>query len=518
MIKITKDKLYKLDRLRQGIVNQEYLVDGKDIYIGNPYGNITFVSKYTNSTSKDFKINGQNTNKNITIPTPTVPVIDDTAYGVSWNTNLDGASKNALYDKFEADTTYNAATYLTIANAASTYLPLAGGTLTGNLLFSADNTKDIGASGATRPRTGYFGTNIIVGSGVNIGTTATPIGKLSIPVAPTISANCGLVNLGNGAFDGSTSGYFGTSSSSNANGTLLAGNLISGSTSDLLNLQRNGNAVFRIINTGASSIFSLIMGSGNSASGAGAIAIGFGNTASNNRSMCISDQSTVSATYGGIFAGSSNTVSSSEGFIGGGNSNSISAQGGVSLGGFSNKVTGKYGISSGTLSVAYLYSQRALGTNTTWSSGGTNGNAQLSQLVSNAYPNLTTGGTSILSLDGTGTTNLIIPRTSNAWNVKIKTVATVVSIVGTATGVTVGDIYGETKELIFKRLAAGTSSIVGSVNTVYVNSDASMATTAITVTAGASQEMKIEFKAPTFAGGGTVQFKVVSSVELTEIY
>jgi len=41
------------------------------------------------------------------------------------------------------------------------YLPLAGGTLTGDLLFSLDNTKDIGASGATRPRTIYLGTSVI---------------------------------------------------------------------------------------------------------------------------------------------------------------------------------------------------------------------------------------------------------------------------------------------------------------------------------------------------------------------
>ena len=34
-------------------------------------------------------------------------------------------------------------------------------TMTENLLFSADNTKDIGASGATRPRTGYFGTSLV---------------------------------------------------------------------------------------------------------------------------------------------------------------------------------------------------------------------------------------------------------------------------------------------------------------------------------------------------------------------
>ena len=41
------------------------------------------------------------------------------------------------------------------------YLKLAGGTMTGNLLFT-DNTLDIGASDATRPRTGYFGTSLIV--------------------------------------------------------------------------------------------------------------------------------------------------------------------------------------------------------------------------------------------------------------------------------------------------------------------------------------------------------------------
>lgn len=51
MIKITKDKLYKLDRLRQGVPNQEYLVDGKDIYIGNPYGNITFLKNSSDTSN-----------------------------------------------------------------------------------------------------------------------------------------------------------------------------------------------------------------------------------------------------------------------------------------------------------------------------------------------------------------------------------------------------------------------------------------------------------------------------------
>lgn len=43
---------------------------------------------------------------------------------------------------------------------ASSDLALTGGTLTGNLLFT-DNSYDIGASGATRPRTGYFGTSVV---------------------------------------------------------------------------------------------------------------------------------------------------------------------------------------------------------------------------------------------------------------------------------------------------------------------------------------------------------------------
>lgn len=56
-------------------------------------------------------------------------------------------------------------------------LALAGGTLTGALLFT-DNSFDIGASGLTRPRTGYFGTNVVAGGkalltgGLGVGNSA----------------------------------------------------------------------------------------------------------------------------------------------------------------------------------------------------------------------------------------------------------------------------------------------------------------------------------------------------------
>lgn len=50
------------------------------------------------------------------------------------------------------------------AFTSTAYLPLAGGTLTGALLFT-DNSFDIGAVGATRPRAGYFGTSVTIGAG-----------------------------------------------------------------------------------------------------------------------------------------------------------------------------------------------------------------------------------------------------------------------------------------------------------------------------------------------------------------
>lgn len=45
--------------------------------------------------------------------------------------------------------------------AGTALLPKTGGQLTGNLTFSADNTLDIGATGATRPRDIHVGRNII---------------------------------------------------------------------------------------------------------------------------------------------------------------------------------------------------------------------------------------------------------------------------------------------------------------------------------------------------------------------
>jgi hypothetical protein len=73
---------------------------------------------------------------NLAFPgTPTGKVLIATATDVAWSISALGSN----------------------AYTSTSYLPIAGGTLTGHLLFT-DNTYDIGASGVTRPRTGYFGT------------------------------------------------------------------------------------------------------------------------------------------------------------------------------------------------------------------------------------------------------------------------------------------------------------------------------------------------------------------------
>lgn len=56
--------------------------------------------------------------------------------------------------------------YLTSTSASTSFLALSGGTLTGDLKFT-DSLYDIGKSGATRPRDGFFSRGLGVGDGVN---------------------------------------------------------------------------------------------------------------------------------------------------------------------------------------------------------------------------------------------------------------------------------------------------------------------------------------------------------------
>jgi len=260
------------------------------------------------------------------------------------------------------------------------------------------------------------------------------------------------------------------------------------------------------------------LGQGNNVSGIDtAIAIGKANTISGTTSFGFGNGNSVTANESYAF-GKSNSVGSGLSIaLGVGNNVNVTpANSSMVAIGFNHKTSGSFSTSMGNRSWAYLYGQIAhaaewFSVNNDW------GNAQQSVLLARREATLTTGATTVLSLDGSGTTNLIIPLGNNRmWNVQIDTIAVVTTITGTATGVSVGDAYRETKQLLFKRVG-GTSSIVGSVDTTAIKNDASLATCALTITAGASQEMALTFTGATFAGGGSVTMRIVSKVMLVEV-
>jgi hypothetical protein len=97
-----------------------------------------------------------------------------------------------------------------------------------------------------------FGNGVSIGSSTGTGWLSVgslnqvALSRFGVPIEPTASANYGLVSLGSGAFNGSTSGFF----TGVAAGTAIAVNLASGATSDLLNLQVAGVGKFKVSSAG----------------------------------------------------------------------------------------------------------------------------------------------------------------------------------------------------------------------------------------------------------------------------
>lgn len=310
---------------------------------------------------------------------------------------------------------------------------------------------------------------------------------------------------------------------------------------------RGANAVdlqtTRSANTNVASGINSIIGGGisNTASHLNSSVLGGSNNrAGNTYSSILGGQNnTTGESWSAIVGGISNTTSGIA-CVAGGNANTNSGRYAITLGGGhnvsgrgsialgeGNTSTADYAFSSGYAHTSSSSYSTNLGAYTNSyllgqvvSSGGwdqvTRGKIQYSFLNPFTIPSLTTGATANLSLDGSGSTNLIIPTTNRAWNVTVKWVAVVTVITGTATGVTVGDTITQVQTLGFKRVG-GTSSLVGTANTISTNSNTSMSTASMTYTAGASQELAMTFTAPTFAGGGTITCRVVAKVELTEV-
>jgi hypothetical protein len=80
---------------------------------------------------------------------------------------------------------------------------------------------------------------------VGIGTTA-PVAKLQVSAAPTATANYPMMALGDGAFDGTTAGFFAGS----ASGTYLGVNAASGYSGNLIDMQVAGVSKFKVSSAG----------------------------------------------------------------------------------------------------------------------------------------------------------------------------------------------------------------------------------------------------------------------------
>lgn len=272
-----------------------------------------------------------------------------------------------------------------------------------------------------------------------------------------------------------------------------------------IDLQLNRNAATQVA-SGQNSV--ILGGYGNTANGNTAYAGGTSSVASGTWALAIGYQCSAGGTAS--FAFGRETSASANSAIAIGNNNAIAtAEGAISIGS-SARAQGQYSVALGTNTVSSMYNQfSTLAT----------GIGQASDLKAYSTASLLSGGTILLTLDGTGVTSLITSGLNAAWNVQVNWVAAVTGITGTATGISVGDVITSVDLLAYKRVAgvitvsphtsAGTKTLV--------TSPAQYSACAINFGTSPASDLRLIFTAPTFAGGGTLNMKIVAKLELTEI-
>ena len=229
----------------------------------------------------------------------------------------------------------------------------------------------------------------------------------------------------------------------------------------------------------------------NTASGRNAVALGYLNTASGRNSFAVG-QGSVASNERAVALGGSRAEGSYS----------------VALGGGTALNTRSFAVGA---SRSYLYGMQSYASG---NMGPQNASSQASIMIPYRKATLVSGETAILSLDGTGTGNLLNPFSVNnrqVWNVTVKTIATVESITGTADGITVGDTFMENAVLLFKT----TPTTIVDLAVEHTFSEAGLSTADITYTTSGTT-LQIAFVAPTFTGGGSIVTRVVSKVEVVE--
>lgn len=122
---------------------------------------------------------------NVSVANPTTtPAFSFSLLNAAQNSVLAGpATGGAGAPSYQTAPTISAANMTNFPSLP--YLPIGGGTLTGNLLFT-DATYDIGASGATRPRNLYLSGQVVAPGGFSGGTTFSASGgESATPTTPS---------------------------------------------------------------------------------------------------------------------------------------------------------------------------------------------------------------------------------------------------------------------------------------------------------------------------------------------
>jgi hypothetical protein len=239
----------------------------------------------------------------------------------------------------------------------------------------------------------------------------------------------------------------------------------------------------------------VVGGSGNTASGQYSVAGGRSNTASGNQSFAVGGRSNTTS------ASSSTTLATEY--------SSATGYCSAVIGAYNSTAASSYSaIIGGDLGRTYLLGQVATGVR--FSDGKL---AQSSTVQAYNEQALSSSGTMNLSLDGTGTTNLIAsPGASFARNVTVKWIA-VCKSAGSGTTVVRETAIG-TDVFMFRYDSGTITPYISTVTSVQSFAETSMTGAACSYSASSSN-LIITFTAPSTANNTT--FKVLAKVELVEI-
>lgn len=267
---------------------------------------------------------------------------------------------------------------------------------------------------------------------------------------------------------------------------------------EAIDLQNSRNASTQVASGTRSAILG---GRRNTASGTAAVTIGgASNVASGSGAVVIGG-------YSGFSGGGGNTASGANATVLNGTNNTASGTNAVTMGqGCTSESVA--GVATGFAGWSYIGGQLAMG-----NAFSELGDAQASTAV--VKREITGTSQTEISNDGVSSV-LILPDTNRLWNFRVD-VAGFCTDAGDGVGISTGDAWSSWHVGAIKRLNTSTA-LVGTIQVpATAQSDASMATTVVTIDADDTNEsLRIRITPPTTTGSTTVT-RWVATVHLTEI-